>query len=96
MHEDVEEWREDRHEGPEELIGDFYVLSGRDWVIGRTPQHHDLSQLDGDLRSHGGRYEEMVPFAFSGRLSPEYRNRALGDPRNYDLFDFLCNGMEAA
>ena len=81
---------------PGELIGDLYVLSGRDWVIGRTPAHHDLAQLDGDLRSHGGRYEEMVPFAFSRRLKPEYRARALGDPRNFELFDFLCNGLEDA
>ncbi|MFM7322226.1 MAG: phosphonoacetate hydrolase [Armatimonadota bacterium] len=80
---------------PAELIGDLYVLSGRDWVIGRTPEHHDLAQLDGDLRSHGGRYEEMVPFAFSHPLLPDHRARALGDPRNFDLFDFLCNGLDA-
>jgi len=47
---------------PNDLCGDLTVLSGRDWVIGRRPEYHDLAQLHGELRSHGGRYEEMVPF----------------------------------
>ena len=44
------------------------------------------------LRSHGSRYEEMVPLLVSAPLSEEYRMRALGDPRNFDVFDFVCNG----
>ncbi len=83
----------DRHlELPEDRIGDWVVLSGRDVVIGRTPAYHDLKALHGGLRSHGGRYEEMVPFIISHPLKETYAARAAGDPRNFDLFDFLMNG----
>jgi phosphonoacetate hydrolase len=61
-------------------------------VLGRTPDYHDLKAIAGGLRSHGGRYEEMVPFVLSEALGPEYASKAAGDPRNFDLFDFLCNG----
>lgn len=78
---------------PEDRIGDLFVLAGRDWVIGRTPAHHDLGALGGrSLRSHGGRYEEMVPLVLSEPLSDDYAARAAGDPRNFDVFDFTCNG----
>ncbi|HMO65454.1 MAG TPA: alkaline phosphatase family protein, partial [Verrucomicrobiota bacterium] len=36
---------------PPERIGDLAVCGGRDVVIGRTPQHHDLKALHGGLRS---------------------------------------------
>ena len=77
-------------------IGDIYVLSTRNHVLGRTPEYHDLSQLDRPLRSHGSRYEEMVPLLISEPLCDEYRMRALGDPRNFDVFDFVCNGTLGA
>ncbi len=77
---------------PEDRIGDLFVLSSRDYVIGRTPAHHDLSQLEGRLRSHGGRYEEMVPMVLSHPLSETYYKKSQGDPRNFDIFDFACNG----
>lgn len=79
-------------EQPEDRIGDIVVLSGRDVVVGRRPQYHDLSALDGTLRSHGGRYEEMVPMIISHPLNTEYRMKAAGDPRNFDIFDFTVNG----
>ena len=78
---------------PPDRMGDFVVCSGRDVVIGRTPAYHDLKAIEGGLRSHGGRYEEMVPFVFSAPLKPAYAARALGDPRNFDIFDFTCNGL---
>ena len=78
-----------------ELIGDIYVLATRDVVLGRTPADHDLSGLDRPLRSHGSRYEEMVPMVVSEPLSAGYRMKALGDPRNFDIFDFVCNGTNA-
>ena len=81
-------------EQPEDRIGDLVVLSGRDVVVGRTPEHHDLKALDGTLRSHGGRYEEMVPFIISHPLNKQYRMRAGGDPRNFDIFDFAINGTQ--
>lgn len=78
---------------PEDRLGELTVLSGRDVVIGRTPEYHDLSALHGGLRSHGGRYEEMVPFVISHPLTPEYRAKAAADIRNFDIFDVVLNGV---
>ena len=77
---------------PPDRMGDFVVCSGRDVVLGRTPEWHDLSLIEDGLRSHGGRYEEMVPFVISEPLNPVYAAKAKADPRNFDLFDFVCNG----
>lgn len=76
-------------------IGDLTVLCARDVVLGKSPEHHDLSVLHGRLRSHGGRYEEMVPLVVSHPLNETYRLKANGDPRNFDVFDFACNGTNA-
>ena len=73
-------------------IGDLVVMSGRNVVLGRRPEDHDLSVLEGGLRSHGGRYEEMVPLLLSERLGPIYRAKSQGDPRNFEVFDFACHG----
>ena len=78
---------------PLDRLGDLVILSGRDVVLGKTPVHHDLSALKVGLRSHGGRYEEMVPFVFSHPLSENYARRALGDPRNFHIFDYTINGL---
>ena len=80
---------------PADRLGELVVLAGRDVVFGRTPEHHDLQALEGGLRSHGGRYEEMVPFVLSEPLKLEYAARAAGDPRNFDIFDFTVNGTRA-
>lgn len=77
---------------PEDRTGDLVVASGRDVVLGRTPDYHDLNALAGPLRSHGGRYEEMVPLFFSRPLTAAYAARAVGDVRNFDIFEFTCNG----
>jgi phosphonoacetate hydrolase len=79
---------------PADSIGDFFVLAGRDWTLGRTPAHHDLSKLEGPLRSHGGRYEEIVPMILSAPLTLAYARKAAGDPRNFEIFDFVCNGLQ--
>jgi phosphonoacetate hydrolase len=79
-------------EQPADRIGDLVVLSGRDVVVGRRPQYHDLSALDGTLRSHGGRYEEMVPMVISHPLNTAYKMKSSADPRNFDIFDFTING----
>jgi phosphonoacetate hydrolase len=79
-------------EQPEDRTGDLVVMSGRNAVVGRRPQYHDLSALDGTLRSHGGRYEEMVPMIISEPMNAEYLRKASGDPRNFDIFDFTING----
>jgi phosphonoacetate hydrolase len=78
---------------PEDRMGDLVVASARNVVLGRTPAYHDLSALAGALRSHGGRYEEMVPLVFSEPLNSTYATRAAGDVRNFDIFEFTCNGM---
>ncbi len=83
-------------EQPEDRIGELVVLSGRDVVVGRRPQYHDLSALDRTLRSHGGRYEEMVPMILSHPLNDIYKVKAAGDPRNFDIFDFTVNGTISA
>src|SRR5436190_9069888 len=77
---------------PADRMGDLVVCSGRDVVLGRTSEWHDLKALHGGLRSHGGRYEEMVPFLFSHPLNSAFAVKAKGDPRNFDIFDFTCNG----
>ncbi len=82
-------------EQPEDRIGDLVVMSARDVVVGRRPKDHDISALDGTLRSHGGRYEEMVPLILSHPLRKEYIMKAAGDPRNFDVFDFTINGTIA-
>ena len=76
---------------PADRIGDLVVLSGRDSVVGCSPRHHEISSV-GNLRSHGGRYEEMVPFLVSESLNNDYFGRAGGDVRNFDIFDFTING----
>ena len=78
---------------PADRIGDVVVLSGRDVVIGRTPDYHDLAAIQKGLRSHGGRYEEMVPFLLSEAINAEYSRRT-GDLRNFDIFEFTTNGIE--
>lgn len=79
---------------PADRMGDLVVCSSRDAVLGRTPEYHDLKAIEGGLRSHGGRYEEMVPLLFSSPLRPSYATRALGDPRNFQIFDFTVNGTQ--
>ena len=85
----------DKLELPADRLGDVVVMSGRDVVLGRTPDYHDLKAIEGGLRSHGGRYEEMVPFILSEQLTPEFARRAQADLRNFDIFDFACNGTRA-
>ena len=77
---------------PADRIGDLYVLSDRNVVLGRSPGYHDLSSLQCSLRSHGGRFEETVPMLLSEPLADSHQSRVLEDPRNFDIFDFTCNG----
>jgi phosphonoacetate hydrolase len=79
---------------PADRLGDMVVISGRDVVLGRTPEYHNLKALQAGLRSHGGRYEEMVPFILSESLKLEYAAKAAADPRNFDIFDFTVNGIK--
>jgi phosphonoacetate hydrolase len=37
----------------------------------------------------------MVPFLFSAPLNAQYAQKARGDVRNFDVFDFVCNGLQS-
>lgn len=80
---------------PIDRLGDLVVLSGRDVVLGRTPDYHDLKALKSGLRSHGGRYEEMVPIVISEALNESYQRKAAADIRNFDIFDLTINGTNS-
>ena len=86
----------ERFQLPPDRIGDLVVLSDRSTVLGRTADWHDLSNVKTGLRSHGGLHERAVPLVCNRALRPEYARRLQsGAANNYDLFDFLCNGLEA-
>ena len=83
----------ERLELPPDRVGDLLVVSSRQKVIGRTPEHHDLSQLGEPLRSHGGLSENRVPLLFnrpSVDLAPDRRLR------NFDILDVALNHLETA
>jgi phosphonoacetate hydrolase len=77
-----------RFDLPPDRVGDLVVISEGGWVIGASPDRHDLSGLDAPLRSHGGLSEGRVPLLINRPtrgLSPE---RGL---RNYDILDLALN-----
>ena len=84
-----------RFELPFDREADFVVLGDAETAIGAGRKEHDLSALAGHrLRSHGGQGEQRVPFILSRPLTPEYRRRAeTGKLRNFDIFDFVLNGL---
>lgn len=85
----------DRFSLPPDRIGDLVVLGDRHTVLGRTPDWHDLSAVGKGLRSHGGLHERVVPFILNRPLSARFGKRLdTGEVNNYDLLDYLCNGIE--
>jgi phosphonoacetate hydrolase len=62
-------------------------------VLGKAPKDHDLSLLDGGLRSHGGLAEQEVPVLLNKPLHPTYSQRLAPTLRNFDLFDLALNGV---
>jgi phosphonoacetate hydrolase len=85
-----------RWELPYDREADLVVTGDRNTVIGASAAEHDLSALAGHrLRSHGGAFEQVVPFLLSHPVSAEYR--AISESRrlrNFDIFDFALNGVE--
>jgi phosphonoacetate hydrolase len=81
---------------PADRIGDVVVISNRCTVLGKAPQDHDLSLLDGGLRSHGGLTEQEVPFVLNKPLNSTYSQRLAPGLRNFDLFEFALNGAAGA
>jgi phosphonoacetate hydrolase len=86
----------ERLEMPYDREADFVVLGEADTAIGAARAGHDLTGLAGRrLRSHGGPSEQPVPFILSRPLTAEYRQRAeTRRVRNFDIFDFVLNGVE--
>lgn len=80
---------------PADRIGDFVVVGDQTSTLGRTPAYHDLSQLAGKrLRSHGCMEESVVPMFINRPLKANYELKLnKGKARNYDLFDYLLNGI---
>lgn len=77
---------------PPDRIGDLSVAADRRTALGRSRAAHDLSVLDGGLRSHGGRHEQLVPIMLSRKLSEAYASRYAPRVRNSDVHDLLLNG----
>ncbi len=74
---------------PADRIGDLIVLADHSTVLGKSAAAHDLSQLHGTLRSHGGLHERRVPIIISHRLVDGALEGR--DLRNRDLHDLLLN-----
>lgn len=80
---------------PFDLEADLAVVAASDFVLGSCQSHHDLSAVSGArLRSHGGASELVVPFVINAPIKAEYVLRAARRGlRNYDIFDYVLNGM---
>jgi phosphonoacetate hydrolase len=80
---------------PYDREADLVVTGNRNTVIGASAAEHDLSSLAGHrLRSHGGAFEQSVPFLLSDPVTAEYRDTAESRRlRNFDIFDFALNGV---
>jgi phosphonoacetate hydrolase len=80
---------------PYDREADLVVTGDRNTVIGATGAEHDLSGLAGHrLRSHGGSFEQRVPFLLSRPLKDDYRAIAESRKlRNFDIFDAALNGV---
>lgn len=79
---------------PADRIGDIVVTGDRHTALGKAPQDHDLSLLEGGLRSHGGLGEQDVPFVLNRPLRAAYQQRLGPGLRNFDIFEFALNGIE--
>ena len=84
-----------RFDLPADREGDLAVIARPGVAIGSRAEEHDLSQLAGErLRSHGGLAERRVPFIVSEPVTPAYNDKARDGLHNYDIFDFVLNGVE--
>lgn len=72
---------------PADRVGDLVVIGDRNTALGTSPDRHDLSQLDGHLRSHGGLTEQRVPFLVNREVAIPPGHRL----RNYDAYWVALN-----
>jgi phosphonoacetate hydrolase len=84
-----------RFELPRDRVGDLIVIGEIHTVLGKSPEEHDLSLLEEPLRSHGGVSEQTVPFVINRALDAASARRLADarDLRNFDLFDYVLNGV---
>ncbi|MBS0246565.1 MAG: phosphonoacetate hydrolase [Proteobacteria bacterium] len=84
-----------RFDLPADREGDVAVIADKGVALGARAVDHDVSQLAGTrLRSHGGLFEQPVPFILSRPL----REDAGASPqplRNFDIFALALNAVEA-
>lgn len=82
----------EKFELPADRLGDLVIVADQSTVIGRTPEHHDLSHVP-SLRSHGALVEQWVPLWVNRPLTSEWQALlSAGSGRNFDLYDVLLNG----
>ena len=80
---------------PADRIGDLSVAADAGTALGKAAAKHDLSQLSGPLRSHGGRHEQPVPILVSHPLAPRFADLHRAGVTNADIHDLLLNGVDA-
>jgi phosphonoacetate hydrolase len=80
---------------PRDREADLVVTGDRNTVIGASEAEHDVSALTGHrLRSHGGAYEQSVPFLLSHKLTPDYLRLSQSQRlRNFAIFEFALSGV---
>jgi len=81
------------YEHPIDRIGDLSVAADAHTALGASRAKHDLALVENNLRSHGGRHEQIVPIIVSHPLSDRYAARYQAGARNSDLHDLLLNGL---
>lgn len=82
---------------PSDREGDVVVIGDVGTCIGTSESDHDLTGLTGHrLRSHGAIAEQKVPFVINRPLNAAYATRAAaGGLRNFQVFDYAINGVDA-
>lgn len=79
---------------PADRIGDLCILADRHCVLGKKPEDHELEEVAQGLRSHGARYEEVVPFVLSSPLQKRFEQRATAGLRNFDIFEAITTWVQ--
>lgn len=75
---------------PIDRIGDLAVTAAADTALGRAQADHDLSQLHGRLRTHGGRHEQFVPLIVSRPVAEHHTaSYRAGLMHNRDIHDLV-------
>jgi phosphonoacetate hydrolase len=82
------------YEHPADRIGDLAITTAAHVALGGRREDHDLSELHGALRSHGGRHEQPIPLITSRPVSGPLTARFhAGILRSRDLHDLVLNHL---